>query len=69
MGDGKKVRLPCGHVGEVIIGKYAECLQGCEGKSVPNPIETEKTERICLHLNQYGMGGHTWCWACGRKLK
>lgn len=25
---------PCGHTGEVIIGTYIKCLQGCEGEAV-----------------------------------
>lgn len=31
---GKLVTAPCGHPGEVIIGNFAVCLQGCDRKAV-----------------------------------
>lgn len=27
MGDGRKMRAPCGHQGEVVIGTYVQCKQ------------------------------------------
>ena len=30
MGDGRKTAAPCGHPGEVIVGQYVKCLEGCD---------------------------------------
>jgi hypothetical protein len=47
MGDGRTTKAPCGHLGEVVIGTYVQCLR-CDKQAVPKPIRPEKTEPMRL---------------------
>lgn len=50
MGDGKRERLPCGHVGEAVFGQYFACPV-CDRQAVPQHVPPERTatERLCAH--------------------
>lgn len=48
--NGKRVNAPCGHEGEVVIGSYARCLEGCDGEAVV--VRDRAARRTqCLHRN------------------
>jgi hypothetical protein len=43
VGNGRKAKAPCGHLGETIIGTYVQCLK-CDKQAAPKYIPPEKTE-------------------------
>lgn len=55
----------CGHQGEAIIGQYVMCPT-CDG--VPEHVESEITEKICLHNARMVWHGTLSCCDCGKIL-
>lgn len=45
MGNGRRAKAPCGHLGEVVIGTYVQCLD-CDRDAIPEEIEPEETRPI-----------------------
>jgi hypothetical protein len=43
---GRPSVAPCGHRGEIVIGTFSRCIEGCRDDAVPPHIETESTDRI-----------------------
>ena len=66
--SGKKIWLECGHEGEIVVGDFAVCLEGCE-EAIPEYIKPEKTEPIeCIHVVRYHMFGVAFCRLCGKRI-
>ena len=43
MGNGRRMKAPCGHLGEAVIGTYVQCLR-CDKDAAPAAVAPEKTE-------------------------
>lgn len=66
---GKSSKAPCGHKGEVVVGNYVRCLEGCEG-AVPEYVKPEITEKYpCKHLSTYTLNGVEKCAACDKTVR
>lgn len=46
--SGKRVPLPCGHLGEHIIGQYVACPV-CDREAVPEHVDDRRTQPMCDH--------------------
>lgn len=66
---GRKEQAPCGHQGEVVIGRYVSCDR-CDG--VPEYVDREITAKICAHNRQRSIkpiqAGRAWCIDCCRQV-
>jgi hypothetical protein len=43
---------PCGHKGQVVVGTYVECLEGCND-AVPEDITPEDTQPIKVKASDF----------------
>lgn len=80
MGDGRKTQAPCGHEGEVVIGQYVKCLEGCDLSDGTVDFEIldldDVTKSLCPHCGSDDLeawpglfaNGDTlmYCKKCGR---
>lgn len=76
MGNGRKTEAPCGHMGEVVIGTYVQCLT-CDKGTVPEHVDPELTPPMFVCCPGCGSWNTEeflslksvpdWhCWDCGR---
>jgi hypothetical protein len=63
MSGGKRVTMPCRHVGEVVIGQFAVCGEpGCDGKPRCGKCGSRRVEAFRAE----GVpDGTIHCWTCG----